>query len=130
MSNPICTIVGAGEGLGQSLAAKFASQGFDIGLISRSSEGSSAAVDAASKSRSGTKINFYAADATQPKTIEQAFPNLVEEMCDVDVLIYNVCNGFPRCEPLDMSYEEMESVFRLEVVGAFAAAKSVLVLLQ
>ena len=97
MSNPICSIVGAGEGLGQSLAAKFAREGFDIGLISRSSKGSSAAVDAASKARSGTKINFYVADATQPETIEQAFFNLVEEMGDVNVLIYNVCNGFPRC---------------------------------
>jgi short-subunit dehydrogenase len=38
MSRPICAIVGAGEGLGRSLAAKFAGEGFDIGLISRSEE--------------------------------------------------------------------------------------------
>ena len=36
MSNPVCAIVGAGEGLGRALAAKFASHGFDIALVSRS----------------------------------------------------------------------------------------------
>jgi short-subunit dehydrogenase len=55
MSKPICAIVGAGEGLGRSLAAKFAGEGFDIGLISRSEEGSRAAIDAAVKTRANTK---------------------------------------------------------------------------
>ena len=36
MTKPVCVIVGAGEGLGRALAAKFASEKFDIALISRS----------------------------------------------------------------------------------------------
>ena len=124
MSKPICAIVGAGEGLGRSLAAKFAGEGFDIGLISRSEEGSRAAIDAAVKARVNTKTRHFPADATQPSSIEQAMGSLVDVFGDVDVLIYNVCDGFPRCEPLDMDYDEMERVFRLEVVGAFAAMKS------
>ncbi|MDH3386276.1 MAG: SDR family NAD(P)-dependent oxidoreductase [Gammaproteobacteria bacterium] len=126
MSTPVCAIVGAGEGLGRSLAAKFAGEGFDIGFISRTEEGSRAANDAAVKSRVDTKTRHFPADATQPLSIEQAMSKLVDVVGDVDVLIYNVCDGFPRCEPLDMRYDEMESIFRLEVVGAFAAAKSVL----
>ena len=126
MSKPICAIVGAGEGLGRSLAAKFAGEGFDIGLISRSEEGSCAAIDAAVTARVNTKTRHFPADATQPSSIEQALGSLVDVFGDVDVLIYNVCDGFPRCEPLDMDYDEMERVFRLEVVGAFAATKSVL----
>ena len=43
MSQPVCAIVGAGEGLGRALAAKFAGEGFDIALISRSETGSRAA---------------------------------------------------------------------------------------
>ena len=42
MANPVCAIVGAGEGLGQSLAAKFAAEGFDLALLSRSEAGSAA----------------------------------------------------------------------------------------
>lgn len=43
MSQPLCAIVGSGEGLGRSLAAKFAGEGLDIALISRSEKGSRAA---------------------------------------------------------------------------------------
>ena len=126
MSKPICASVGAGEGLGRSLAAKFAGEGFDIGLISRSEEGSRAAIDAAVTARASTKTRHFPADATQPSSIEKAMGILVDVFGDVDLLIYNVCDGVPRCEPLDMDYDEMERVFRLEVVGAFAATKSVL----
>ena len=46
MSKPLCIIVGFGEGLGRALAAKFASRGFDLALISRSKKNSAAAADA------------------------------------------------------------------------------------
>ena len=126
MTQRVCAIVGAGEGLGRSLAAKFAGEGFDIALISRSEKGSSAAVEAAAGVDAGATVKFFAADATQPETIEQAFTGLVDEMGSVEVLIYNARGGFTRCEPLEMTYAELDEVYRLEVVGAFAAAKSVL----
>lgn len=44
----------------------------------------------------------------------------------IDVLIYNVRSVFTKCEPLDMTYDGMEEAFRVEVTGAFAAAKAVL----
>ena len=47
-------------------------------------------------------------------------------MGDIDVLIYNVRDMFTRCDPLEMTYEALEDVHRVEVVGAFAAAKAVL----
>ncbi|MFP6742256.1 MAG: SDR family NAD(P)-dependent oxidoreductase [Alphaproteobacteria bacterium] len=126
MPHPVCAIVGAGEGLGQSLAAKFAGESYDIALISRTEKGSRAAAEAAA----GANVNFYQADATQPETIERAFAKAAEDMGEIDVLIYNARGNFTRCEPLDMTYEALEEVYRLEVVGAFAAAKSVLPAMQ
>ena len=126
MPQPICAIVGAGEGLGSSLAAKFAGEGFDIALISRSEKGSSAAAKAAAGANAEVTVKFFAADATQPETIERALAKIVGEMGEVDVLIYNVRGNFTLREPLEMTYGELEEIYRLEVVGAFAAAKSVL----
>ncbi len=126
MPQPVCAIVGAGEGLGRSLAAKFAGEGFDIALISRSKKGSSAAAAAAARANAQANVKFFAADATQPDTIEQALATIVGDMGDVDVLIYNVRGNFTLRDPLEMTYAELDEVFRLEVVGAFAAAKSVL----
>ncbi len=126
MPQPVCAIVGAGEGLGRSLAAKFAGEGFDIALISRSEKGSGAAAEAAAAANAEANVKFLAADATQPETIEQAFTGIVGEMGDVEVLIYNARGSFTPCEPLEMTYAELDEVYRLEVIGAFAAVKSVL----
>ena len=43
----VCAIVGAGEGLCRALAARFAGEGYDVALISRSEKGSAAAAEAA-----------------------------------------------------------------------------------
>lgn len=126
MPHPVCAIVGAGEGLGSSLAAKFAGEGFDIALISRSEKGSSAAAKAAAGANAEATVKFYAADAAQPETIEQALAKIVGEMGEVDVLIYNVRGNFTLRDPLEMTYGELDEIYRLEVIGAFAAAKSVL----
>ena len=126
MPRPVCAIVGAGEGLGRSLAGKFAAEGFDIALISRSNAGSSAAAKAATEANREIEAHFYAADATEPETIEQALGNAAAEMGEIDVLIYNARGESTRRAPLEMTYDELEDIYRVEVVGAFAAAKSVL----
>ena len=126
MAQPLCAIVGAGEGLGRSLATKFAGEGFDIALVSRSEKGSGAAAEAAAQANPAASVRFFAGDATQPETIEQAFSRVADEMGEVEVLIYNVRGSFTRRDPLEMSYAELDEIYRLEVVGAFAAAKSVL----
>lgn len=121
-----CTIVGAGEGLGSALAAKFASEGFDIALISRSEAGSKVAHDAAINARKEAVVKFFPADATQPETIEKALTDVAAQMGDIDVLIYNVRDAYTQIEPLDMTYDMIDKVHKLEVIGPFAAVKTVL----
>ena len=124
MPRPVCAIVGAGEGLGRSLAVKFASNGHDIALVSRTEKGSSSAFDAASKT--GANVRFFPADVTKPESIEQACADIARKLDEIDLLIYNVRSEFVACEPLDLSYSDLEANFQVEVVGAFAAAKAVL----
>ena len=126
MARPVCAIVGAGEGLGRALAARFAGEGFDIGLVSRSREGSRAATDAAVSADPGAEVDFLAADARQPETVERALNDVASAIGEVEVLIYNARGEFARRDPLDMTYAELEEIHRVEVVGAFAAARAVL----
>lgn len=126
MPHPVCVIVGAGEGLGRALAAKFAGEGFDIGLVSRTESGSAAALEAATAAGPDQSVKFFAADAMQPETLERALAIIAGEMGDIDLLIYNARGDFTACEPLEMTYAALEDNYRVEVVGAFAAAKSVL----
>jgi NAD(P)-dependent dehydrogenase (short-subunit alcohol dehydrogenase family) len=124
MPQPVCAIIGAGEGLGRALAAKFAKQGFAIALVSRSEAGSTAALEAASVV--SENVRYFSADATQPTSIESALTKVTADMGEIDVLIYNARGEFTNCEPLEMSYAALDDVFQVEVVGAFAAAKTVL----
>ena len=126
MSKPLCVIVGFGEGLGRALATKFASCGFDLALISRSKKNSAAAADAVAKANGTSRVRLFFADVTRPETLESTIATIDQEMGEIDLLIYNVRGHFAACEPLDMSYDALENVYREEVVGAFAAAKAVL----
>lgn len=122
----VCAIVGAGEGLGAALAAKFAQEGCNLALMSRTEAGSSAAVKAAQAAAPDGALGVYKADARQPETLETALARAAADLGDIDILIYNVRGDFTRCAPLDMSYQALNDVFQTEVIGAFAAAKSVL----
>lgn len=122
----ICAIVGAGQGLGAALAERFARGGFDIALLSRSETSAEAARKAALTARPTTQVWHQSADATEPASLERALLALSADAGPIDVLIYNVRGAFTACEPLDMSYGMLEDTFRLEVSGAFAAAKVVL----
>lgn len=124
MTKPLCVLVGAGDGLGRALAAKFASRDFDIALVSRTEANSAAAIQAATAN--GAKAKFFSADVTQPETLEATIAGIARDLGEIDLLIYNARGDFTACEPLDMSYAALEDVYRVEVVGAFAAAKSVL----
>lgn len=97
-----------------------------MALVSRTEEGSEAAAEAARAANGDVRSVFFCADSTQPETIESAFGEIVRELGPVDILIYNARGTFPACEPLDMTYDAMDDVFRVEVMGAFAAAKSVI----
>ncbi|MBP80534.1 MAG: short-chain dehydrogenase [Acidiferrobacteraceae bacterium] len=126
MSKPLCVIVGSGEGLGRALAAKFATCGFDLALISRSEKNSAVVIDAVAQINGASRARFFCADVTQPETLELAIGTITREMGEIDLLIYNVRGSFADCEPLELSYDALETVYRQEVIGAFAAAKAVL----
>ena len=126
MAKPVCVLIGAGEGLGQSLAKKFAAEGFRIGLISRSEAGSAAALREARAVAGDDAASFFAADARDPASIEAACAESAKELGAAQALIYNVRGYYAPKPPLELAYEELEINFQEEVVGALAAAKAVM----
>ncbi len=123
MTNPLCAIVGAGDGLGRSLASTFARAGFSIALLSRSVTGSQEALNEAA---AHGVARYYTADATHPELLEASLNKVTLDLGEIDILIYNV-RGEPAWKPpLAMTYDELRAIHELEVIGAFAAAKAVI----
>ena len=85
MTKPVCAIIGAGEGLGRALALKFASNGFDLGLVSRTRDGCNAAIEAAAKG-SG-QARFFSADVAQPDSVESAIADIRSTLGEITILI-------------------------------------------
>jgi NAD(P)-dependent dehydrogenase (short-subunit alcohol dehydrogenase family) len=126
MDQRTCVIVGAGEGLGRSLAAAFAAKGFAIALISRTERGSAVALDAARAANPDSNVRFFAGDATQPPALEAAVARAAVEMGGCDVLIYNARPDFRYKPALEIEYDELRAILDVEVGGALAAAKAVM----
>jgi len=126
MDQRTCIVVGAGEGLGRSLAAAFAAKGFAIALVSRTEKGSAAAAEAARAANPAAKVRFFAGDATQPPALEAAIARAAAEMGGCDVLIYNARGDLRYKQPLQIEYDELRAILEVEVAGALAAAKAVM----
>ncbi len=124
MASPVCAIIGAGDGLGQALARRFAREGCAIALLSRSEAGSAAALAAAAAENAAAR--YIEADAAEPESIEQGLAAAAAGLGPIDVLIYNVRGGMNAKPPLEMTYQELRDIHEIEVVGAYAAARAVM----
>ena len=123
---PTCAILGAGAGLGTALARKFAAEGFNLALLSRTSESAQPAIHAATQASADCHAVHFRTDANDPGDVEQAVTRVIEHFGVPEVLIYNVRADFTGTPLLELDYSEIESNYRIEVVSAFAAAKAAL----
>ena len=126
MKAKVCAVIGAGAGLGQALARRFARGGYTLALLSRSEAGSEAALAAAREADSSAPHRFVAADATDTASLESSLAQVNRDLGEIDVMIYNARGGYDLRAPLDMSYDDLNAIYQLEVVGAFAAARAVM----
>ncbi|MCH2410248.1 SDR family NAD(P)-dependent oxidoreductase [Myxococcota bacterium] len=126
MDRPLCLIIGAGEGLGCSLAKKFSLMGFALGLVSRSESGSRAALKVSRDVAGEKNAEYFKADASDPPSIESACLEAEERFGNPGVLLYNVSGYYARKSPLELDYSELELNYREEVLGALAAAKAII----
>src|SRR5215475_3954723 len=99
---PTIAIVGAGPGLGLSIAKVFARHGFSVALVSRTQE----KVDhlAAELAGAGADAAGFAADVTDRPSLAAAFTRIKERFGGIDVLEYSPAHsmeGETMIAPLD-----------------------------
>ncbi|OQP47509.1 hypothetical protein A4H97_08455 [Niastella yeongjuensis] len=108
-------IIGAGPGLSYAVAEKFASQEFNIGLISRKTEKLQAFKN--ELEAKGTTVFSAAADAGDAALLEAAIHTISANTDGFDVILYNAAVIKARYI-LEESSEDLIREFAINVAGA------------
>ncbi|KAL4907760.1 hypothetical protein BDW74DRAFT_148063 [Aspergillus multicolor] len=126
-SKPVLAVIGVGPGIGEAVSHHFASKGFAVALIART-ESKLAKIQQIINDAIGQNASkYYVADARSEPSLQSAFGAIKADLGPVSVLIYNA--GSRRFTPrniLETSSEEFENFTRINLFGAFYAAKCVL----
>jgi short-subunit dehydrogenase len=118
-------IVGAGPGIGAAVARRFARAGHPVGLVARHP---GRLDDLAGRlAAGGARVETYAADATDPAALEAALTALARRQGPAEVLCFSPLPDVGLIKPvLDTTPAEVAAALALNVVGAAAAARTVL----
>lgn len=119
---PTCLIIGVGTGLSRSTASRFASEGYDVGLIARRAD--VIAPLCAELNEMGIRAARSCADAGDSAELLEAIAFVEGCIGATDVLIYNA-SVMRSALPFDLTSDELRSEFEVNVVGAFVAARAV-----
>jgi len=112
-------IVGAGPGIGASVARRFAAGGMPVGLIARMA-GSTAAVRAA-LAAAGVTVAEATADAGQDDQLTAALDAVTGQLGPPEALVYNA--GLIRHDrPGELSRQQHVTAYAINVLGAMTAA--------
>lgn len=118
-------IIGAGKGLGLSLAKRFGLEGFQIGLVARNASKLQDMVD--ELQTMGIEASYFTADIYSKEQIEQALAGIKEKYGQIDVIEFSPTAGnFPPTSTLDITAENAMNIFEGHVISAIHIVRAVL----
>ena len=115
-------VIGAGPGLGQSIARRFAREGMPVALVARRQETVDAAADALQPL--GVPVLAVTADSTDEAALRAAIDTAVDAFGTPDVVVYNAAI-IQRDVPGELPAQAQLAAWSVNVVGALTAAAHV-----
>lgn len=111
-------VTGASSGIGAGLARHMAARGVEVWLAARRAERLAGEVSAIE--RAGGRAHAVSLDVTDPAATATAVERLDAEVGGFDVVVANAGIGGRGRTPSRTSWEDVQSVFATNVVGALA----------
>lgn len=109
-------VIGAGPGIGQSVARRFAAEGLPVALVARRRETMSA--------MDGAAALALAADSTDETALRAALDQAAQELGPPEVVVYNAAL-IQADAPGELSVRAHQDAWAVNVVGALNAAAHV-----
>ena len=121
LANQIAVVTGAGRGIGRAIALKFAAEGADVVVVSRTAENSEKV--AAEIRALGRKAWALAVDVADSAAVSAAADKILADCGKVDILVNNA--GVTRDGLLmRMSDADWDTVLNTNLKGAFLFTKA------
>ncbi|MBQ6006629.1 MAG: SDR family oxidoreductase [Selenomonadaceae bacterium] len=119
----LAVVIGAGRGMGNHIAERFAKENFQVVLVARRQ--SALEEYAAEFSAKGYEVFTHAADVSDTESLTKLFSDVQERFGAVDVLIYNAAFMSGGRASQITSVEATEH-FKVDVAGALHCVRQVL----
>ncbi|MPY53783.1 SDR family NAD(P)-dependent oxidoreductase [Streptomyces acidicola] len=121
---PTIAIVGAGPGLGLSIAKVFGGHGFDVALVSRSKDKLDTL--AAELAEAGITAEGFPADVADSAQLATALEQAIARFGRIDVLEFSPHAGLTMTAPQDVTVDVLRQQIDSLLYGAVTAVQTVL----
>ena len=120
----VALITGAGRGIGEATAHRFAAEGADVVLLARTPETIAAVAQAIAAEHPGRTALPIAADVADPAQVDAAVTEAVARFGRIDVLVNNAAIAAPL-DTLTSDFATWSHVLQVNLMGAVHLARAV-----
>ena len=124
---PVIVVVGAGPGIGEAVARRFAAEGYAVALLARTEDKLKTMAQGIDNDFGAGTARYYITDLRVEEQVISSFSSIRNQLGPVQVLVYNA--GARRVNGraiLDTTTEEFEGFTKINLFGAFWSSKCVL----
>lgn len=118
-NKPVCVIVGVGSGNGAAFAHQFGAHGYQVALLARSPEFTTALVKEIENAKA------YTCDVTDADSVARTFLDIRAKMGEVETLIFNPGAGIWKSVE-EITTEEFEQSWRVNALGALLVSQQII----
>ncbi|WML49738.1 SDR family oxidoreductase [Neobacillus sp. PS3-34] len=123
LKDQVAIITGASRGIGKEIAFQLAGQGMKLTVVGSSDEVYASAEEL--KQKGFTNILAVQADISKEADVQNVVAKTMEAYGDIDLLVNNAGIGFFKLTE-EVTFDEWQKVFEVNVHGVFLGAKAVL----
>lgn len=122
LKDKVALITGAGSGIGQGVAERFAKEGARVALVDLNEAG--LAETAAKVKAAGGEAETYGGDVSKTEDVNGFFAKTVERFGRIDIAVNNAGIGNPPAPLVDMTDEGFDRTIAVNLRGVFLCMRA------
>lgn len=126
LKGKVALITGGDSGIGRAVAVFFAREGADVAIVYLQEEQQDAEETCSAVEKEGTRCLLLPGDVTSPQFCNEAVEATVREFGQLDILVNNAAFQEDQKRLEDITDEQFDKTFKVNIYGYFYMAKAAL----